>query len=212
MYKKDLIVSGEHTLPAEHLTTRFRLLGFLPLTFFLAQALHYWQIDQWGHLLWMCNVGNLLLAAGLFLDQPVMIRVAVIWSVPGFFIWLRYVVSEWFNYATLDWGAVTSSTLAHVGGLTVGFVALRCVRADRRAWIYALLWYLAIQLLSRLVTPAELNVNVSHQIYQGWEGRFSSYFKFWIVLTIAVGASMWLLGWGLEKICPCRTMTRSQSS
>jgi len=198
-------------LPAEPLTTRFRLLGFLPLTFFLAQALHYWQIDQWGHLLWMCNVGNLLLAAGLFLDQPMMIRVAVIWSIPGFFIWLRYVVTEWFHYTTLDWSAVTSGTLAHVGGLVVGLIVLRRVRADRQAWIYSVVWYLAIQLLSRLVTAAELNVNVSHQIYEGWQGRFSSYFKFWVVLTIAVAACLWFLGWGLEKVWPCRAMTQSPS-
>ena len=78
--------AGESTiLPAEQLTARFRLLGILPLTFFLAQAVHYWRIDQLGHMLWMCNMGNLMLAVGLFLDQPVLIRVAVIWSIPGTF-------------------------------------------------------------------------------------------------------------------------------
>jgi len=45
---------------------QFRLLGFLPLMFFLAQAIHYWQINQLGHMLWMCNIGNLLLALGIF--------------------------------------------------------------------------------------------------------------------------------------------------
>src|SRR5882724_5571480 len=97
-----------HTDP---LTTRFRLLGVLPLTFFLAQAVHYWRIDQLGHLLWLCNIGNLLLAVGLFLDQSVLIRVAVIWSIPGLFVWARYVVAEWFHYARLDWGAVASSSI-----------------------------------------------------------------------------------------------------
>jgi hypothetical protein len=199
-------------LPAEPLTTRFRLLGVLPLTFFLAQAAHYWQIDQLGHLLWMCNVGNLLLAAGLFLDQPVMIRAAFIWSLPGLLVWLRYVVSEWFLYPTLDWSAVTSGTLAHIGGLIVGLLALRRVRVDRLAWLYAFAWYLAIQLVSRLVTPAELNVNVSHQIYEGWQGLFVSYWKFWLVLTIAVAACLWLLGWGLKRIFPCRSVQESPSA
>jgi hypothetical protein len=198
-------------LPVEPLPTRIRLLGFLPFIFFIAQGLHYWQIDQWGHLLWMCNVGNLLLAAGLFLVQPLMIRVAVIWSVPGFFVWLRYVVWEWFHYATLDWGAVTSGTLAHIGGLAVGLIVLRRVRVDRRAWFYAFIWYLAIQLISRVVTPPALNVNVSHHIYEGWQGRFSSYFYFWVVLTIAVVIGLRIIGWCLERIWPCRIVAASPS-
>lgn len=192
------------SLRSEPLSTRFRLLGILPLTFFLAQAVHYWRIDQMGHLLWMCNVGNLLLAGALFLDQPVLIRVAVIWSIPGLFVWARYVVTEWFHYATLDWGAVTSSTLAHVGGLIVGLFSLRRVRVDRTAWLYSFGWYLAVQLISRLTTPAELNVNVSHNIFAGWQQRFDSYWKFWLVLTTLVAACLWLLGRTLNKLWPAQ--------
>ena len=48
------------------LTLRFRLLGLLPLVFFLAQTIHYRRVGGMGNLLWMCNLGNLLLAIGLF--------------------------------------------------------------------------------------------------------------------------------------------------
>src|SRR5262245_19559670 len=198
-------------LPDEHLTRRFRWLGVMPLLFFLAQAVHYWQIGQLDHLLWMCNVGNLLLAAGLFLDHPKFIRVAVIWSVPGLFIWWRYVVSEWFGYVTLDWWAVASSTMAHLGGLAVGLVSLRRVRLDRMTWLYAFAWYLAIQFISRLTTPAKLNVNVSHYVYAGWEQEFPSYFKFWLVLTLTVAASLWLLNWGFSKLWPCQAKPLPES-
>ena len=193
------------------LTTRFRLLGILPLTFFLAQAVHYRQIDQLGHLLWMCNVGNLLLAVGLLLDQPVMIRVAGIWSVLGLVVWWRYVFTEWFHYTTLDWYAVTSGTLAHIGGLIVGLLSLRRVRVDRLTWLYAFAWYLAIQFISRLITPAELNVNLSYRIHESWQARFDSYWKFWLVLTIVGAAILWLLGWFLKRIWPCPSMSQLQS-
>lgn len=193
---------AEHQLPVELLTTRFRLLGFVPLIAFIAQAVHYWQINQLGHLLWMCNVGNLLLALGLFRNRPVLIRVAVIWVVPGLFVWWRYVVMEWFHYAALDWGAVASSTLAHIGSLAVGLLALKRVRADRLAWLYAFAWYLAIQFTSRVVTPSDLNVNVSHHIYEGWQTYFSSYWKFWVVLTVVVAVCLWLLGLVLNKLWP----------
>ncbi|MGI9168259.1 MAG: hypothetical protein ACR2G5_18065, partial [Pyrinomonadaceae bacterium] len=173
---------------------RFRLLGFLPLIFFLGQAIHYWRINELGHMLWMCNIGNLLLALGLFLNRPLFTRVAVIWLIPGLVVWLLYVA--------LAWGLALSSTLAHVGGIVVGLVVLKKVRMDRGAWLYALGWYLVMQLVSRLITPAALNVNVSHTIDPGWQQTFGSYWQFWVVLTITTAILLWLIGIVLHKLWP----------
>jgi hypothetical protein len=190
------------------LTTRFRLLGLLPLGFFFAQAIHYWQIDQVGHMLWMCNIGNLLLAVGLFIDEPVLIRVAVIWSIPGIIIWARYVVSEWFQYALIDWGAVAASTLAHLGGMIVGLIALVRVRMDRASWLYSLAWFIVLQLVSRAAAPPELNVNVSRSVYGSWQGAFNAYWKFWLVLMIVVAVTLWLIAAALRKLWPCSSTTQ----
>ena len=158
---------------------RFRLLGFLPLIFFIAQARHYWRINELGHMLWMCNIGNLVLAFGIFLKRPLLIRVAVSWMVPGLLVWFFYVL--------LPWGVFLSSTLAHVGGFIVGLIALRRVRMDRTAWKYALVWYFIVQVLSRLFTSAALNVNLAHAVDPGWQQAFNSYWKFWLaLLTMAI--------------------------
>lgn len=148
---------------------QFRLLGIFPLAFFCAQAIHYWQINQLGHMLWMCNIGNLVLALGLFFEQAILIRVAAIWMVPGVGVWFAYVVPTWGmlftgNFTYTELFAVVSSTLAHVGGFCVGMVVIRRIRIDRRAWFHAFVWYFVVQLLSRLVTPAAMNVNLSHNI------------------------------------------------
>jgi hypothetical protein len=186
---------------------QFRLLGFLPLAFFTAQAIHYWQTNELGHTLWMCNIGNLLLAIGLFLEEALVIRVAVIWMVPGLAVWALYVVPTWgmllAGEARLSqfYGVITS-TLAHVGGLSVGLVVLRRVRMDGRAWFYAFLWYLVVQALSRLLTPAGLNVNLAHRIQEGWEQTFSSYWKFWCVLSLLIGIGLWILGHLLKRLWP----------
>ena len=180
--------------PEARTTQNFRLLGFLPLFFFLAQAIHYWRISELGHMLWMCNIGNLLLALGLFLNRTLLTRVAVIWLIPGLVIW--------FLYVALTWGLVVSSTLAHVGGIVVGLMVLKKVRMDRVAWLYALGWYLVIQLISRLITPAAMNVNVSHTIDPGWQQTFGSYWQFWLVLTILPAFSLWIIGVVLHKIWP----------
>jgi len=166
--------------------TKLRLLGILPLIFFLAQGVHYWKINELGHLLWMCNIGNLLLAIGLFLEKPVVVRLSAIWMIPGLIIWLLYVV--------LAWGVFLTSTLAHVGGLIVALFALSKLGMDRTAWRWAFGWYLVVQLASRLVTPAVLNVNLAHAVQAGWERTFQSYWTFWLVLTIVTAIGLWLSG------------------
>jgi len=201
--------------------TQLRLLGILPLAFFSAQAIHYWHINELGHALWMCNIGNLLLAIGLFLEEAVLIRVAVIWMLPGLVVWVLYVVPTWGMLLTGRLGlgqffGVLSSTLAHVGGASVGMVVLSKVRMDARAWFHAYVWYFVVQLLSRLLTPPAMNINLSHRIQDGWEQTFSAYWKFWVLLTLLVGLALWILGsllkalWPASKDLPA-TETSSQS-
>jgi hypothetical protein len=173
---------------------QFRALGILPVVFFLLQGIHYWRIGELGHTLWMCNIGNLVLAIGLFINNATLIRISVMWMVPGLVVWFIYVV--------LAWGVLFSSTLAHVGGTVVGMIALRRVGMDRQAWLYGLLWYFVVQLFSRWLTPANLNVNVAHAIDERWRGSFNSYWKFWMVLTSLVAVCLWLLGLLLARIFP----------
>src|SRR5215213_3553020 len=175
-------------MPVKTLTARipYRFLGVLPLIFCLAQAVHYWRINELGHMLWMCNIGNLVLALGLFFEKPMLIRLAAIWMVPGLFLWFIYVV--------LAWGVFLTSTLAHVGGLIVALIALSRVRMDRTAWRWAFGWYLIVQLVSRFITPPALNVNVAHAVASGWERTFQSYWSFWLVLSAATAAGLWLSG------------------
>jgi hypothetical protein len=163
-----------------------RLLGLLPLLFFLAQGVHYWRIHQLGHLLWMCNIGNLLLALGLFVEKPLLVRVASIWTVPGLIVWFLYVV--------LAWGVFLTSTLAHAGGIVIAAFALKTYRMDRTSWRYAFGWYLLVQLLSRFITAPDLNVNLAHAVQPGWERTFPSYWMFWLVITLLTAVVLWLSG------------------
>lgn len=180
-------------MPVKTLLTRisYRWLGVLPLIFFFGQAVHYWRIDQLGHMLWMCNIGNLILALGLFFDKPVLIRLSAIWMVPGLFVWFIYVV--------LAWGVFLTSTLAHVGGLAVSMIALKRYRMDRNAWRYAFGWYLVVQLISRFITAPELNVNLAHAVAPGWERTFQ-YWTFWLVLTAITAAVLLVSGMILWSI------------
>src|SRR5829696_4595371 len=174
--------------------TKLRLLGILPLIFFIAQFVHYWRINELGHMLWMCNIGNLILAMGLFLDKPVLIRLAAIWTIPGLVVWVIYVVLAWCVFLT--------STLAHAGGLIVAMIAIRHYRMDRTSWRWAFGWYLVIQLASRFFTLAALNVNLAHAVQPGFERSFQSYWIFWLILTALTTVILWLVGLVLSSIWP----------
>jgi len=150
-----------------------------------------------GNMLWMCNIGNLLLAVGMFLEHPRLIRLAAIWMFPGLLVWLVYVVSAW--------GVFFTSTLAHVGGLVLGVLALRKVGMDRRSWLYALGWYLLVQLLSRVASSPSLNVNLAHRIQPGWEQWFGAYWQFWLTLTLVTAVILWTVGLALQRIWPEKT-------
>ena len=180
---------------------QFRALGILPLAFFFGQAIHYWRANELGHMLWMCNIGNLMLAIGLFLKHKMLIRVAVIWMFPGLVIWVIYVV--------LPWGIFLSSIAAHLGGLAVGLIAIQRIGMDRMAWVYAFLWFLVVHVISRFVTPAQLNVNLSQSIAPGWGDVFGAYWKFWVVGMALTAVILWTVGFALQKLWP--VTSRSQS-
>jgi hypothetical protein len=188
---------------------QIRTLALLPLAAFFAQALHYFQINELGHILWMCNIGNLVLAIGMFTNQRMLIRVAVMWMVPGLVVWSIYVVPTWGMLFTGDFTlsqlfAVFSSTLAHVGGLSAGVIVLRRVGMDRWSWVYAFAWYLIMQVLSRLITPVALNVNLSQKVQEGFQGAFNAYWKFWLVLTALVVLFALLIEYVLWKLWPAK--------
>ena len=166
--------------------TRLRLLGVLPLLFFFGQGAHYWRISELGNMFWMCNINLLVLALGLFFDQPLLVRVAAIWTIPGIFMW--------FFFYVVTWGVFLTSILVHVGGLAVAAIALRTYRMDRRSWRYAFGWFLIVQFVSRFATASQLNVNVAHAIQPGWERTFPSFWMFWLTLIIVTAAVLWLSG------------------
>lgn len=176
------------------ITWRFRLLGLLPLAFFALHGNYYLERGELANMLWMCNISNLLLGVGLLLAQPVLIWAAVIWLIPGLPLWFYYVV--------LRGGWLWTSTVSHVGGLAVGLVALARVRADRKAWVYGLVWFLLVQQVSRMFTPPEWNINVAHIVYAGWEAQFTSYWMFWVATTAVTVAGLWVLGFILLKLFP----------
>ncbi len=176
-------------------TNRYRLLGFLPLFFFGARLFELANQGKAAHILWICHTSNLIIALGIFLCQIELVRVSVLWLIMGIPLWpidiLRTGIIEITSIGT------------HYLGLLVGLLVIRWQKMGKHSWLYALVLYLFLQQAARLFTPAELNVNLAHAAYPGWDKFFSDYWQYWLFITGCAAFSLWviskLFSWLSEK-------------
>ena len=166
-------------------TFRFRLLGLLPLCFFIARGIEYMVIAKTPEqMLWSCHVSNLMLAVGMFLGNPLLIRVAVFWQILGLPPWIMDAVVS----GMIKWVSIFS----HLGGSVVAIIAIRQVGAKRWSWIPALIYFVVPQQITRLVTDPGpyTNVNVAHFAYGPMKDWFTVYWKYWAVNTSIVALTL----------------------
>jgi hypothetical protein len=184
-------------------TLRFRLLGFLPLCFFLARAVEYMIVAKTPEqMLWSCHISNLMLAAGLFMGAPILIRVAVFWQILGVPPWILATTMEmaWLKPVTLV------SIFSHVGGVIVAIVAIRRVGAKRGSWIPSLIYFVILQQITRLLTDPGpyTNVNVAHFAYGPMKEWFASYWTYLVANTSAVALTLIIIEFVLLRLFPIR--------
>jgi hypothetical protein len=172
-----------------------RVLAILPLAFFIAHFTHHFSNGVPQHILWLCNFSNLTLSAGLFFRIPTLIRVATMWLITGVPLWL-------FDMS-LTGDSPVSTFLSHLGGMSIGVLALSKVRADPNMWIYAWVYGFLVQMICRLFTPPSLNVNVAFQIYYGFDRLFIEYWHYWIFNAVLSAIALWLFSLLLNRIFPC---------
>lgn len=173
-----------------------RALGLLPLGFFLANLAANYGEGHVGNSLWMCYLANLLLAAGLFLARPELLRPGAIWILPGIPLWLMDMLRTGIVRPT--------GVLAHVGGAVVGLIALGRYRAGRWAWLHAFLLYLSVQWLCRWITRPDLNVNLAHGVYEGSANLFRQYWTYWLATSALMAIALWMTGRLLILLFPPR--------
>src|SRR5262245_28387486 len=188
-------VRSEVASPIWH-ASRFRLLGFLPLLFFTARVVEYIQVGTPSHILWSCHVSNLLLAVGMFMANPFLIRIAAFWLILGLIPWL----ADMFFTGIIE----PVSVFSHLGGFVMAMVAVRRVRMRRWIWVPSMIYFLVLQQVTRFTTLPDANINVAHYAYGPWKDLFGSYWKYWLVDTAILCATLWVIELALLRIFPER--------
>lgn len=171
-----------------------RILGLAPLGIFIFHVHYHASRGNWGETLWMCIMSNLLLGLGLLLGWPGLVRLGVIWLIPGLPLWIMDTIR-------VGWVTVIS-VCTHVVAPMVGLAALRRIGAARNTWLHAFLWFLLLQELARLFTPQELNVNVAHTMYPGWERVFGAYWQYWLFISSGSAVMLWVVNRALLWFAP----------
>lgn len=160
-----------------------RWAGLLPLVFFLGRAWYFAEHGGMSQILWMCHFTNLTLAIGILFDLPILIGISTYWLVMAVPFWL-------IDVFTFGLEGLTSAA-THLGGMVIAVWAMFKAPTSKRMWHVALGYYLSLQLICWLFTPPELNINMAHGIYRGWEAVYPGYAIFWLVTT--GGATLALL-------------------
>jgi hypothetical protein len=162
-----------------------KILSLFPLLFFVGIAVRHYRAGRWGDALWMCHLSNVVLAAGLFFNQPFLVFMALPWLLFGIPLWLAEVIRTR--------KVVPLSVLTHFGGAGIALFAASQMGAVPGTWWASWLFALGAQGVCRRWTPPELNVNVTHRVYDAWKPYFKTFRLFWIFCISAAAVILWLL-------------------
>lgn len=118
-------------------------------------------------LLWACHLGAALVGIGLLCSSIAMNGIGTLFLCVGMPLWVMYLAGGGEFYPT--------SCFPHLGGLAIGLYGIRRLGVASGIWWKAVVAFIALILVCRLVTPARANVNVAFAIYPGWEKVFASH-------------------------------------
>lgn len=159
-----------------------RLLATVPAAIFLTVLAYKASIGLAWEAMWICYVALMLCSLGLALRVSWLARVGALQLLAGLPSWLIGVALE------RDTTAV--SVLAHAGGAWLGWQVLRALGTDGRTWLIAFAAAVAVQLASRWLTPAALNINVAHAPY--FPALSASYALNWLGWAASWLGLLWL--------------------
>jgi len=156
----------------------WRLTGLLPILFFALKVWQYAPGGQAAQLLWFCNISNLLLGLAVFAMNGNAIFVTTALLLIGLPIWL-------FDVA-VQGGFHAFSILTHVVSPALGLYLCRRLGFSQRAPWYTLGYYIALQVVARLFTPAADNINVAFDIYAPVKSFFPNFWAYSLVNMVGL--------------------------
>jgi len=160
-------------------------LGLLAIAFFGIHACCQYRAGTASNLLWICHVADLCVGVGLVMRWRSLVAAGVLMLSIGIPMWI---ISLW------DGGDFyPTSALTHLGGITIGLIGLTQLGLPRRSWLTGVGVVAVLLILSRGVTPVELNVNIAFVSYFKLP-KYLSADEIYVLLLLGFwGSSMWIV-------------------
>ena len=140
----------------------------LALAVLAAMAVHTYLKWKWGtlpELLWGCNVASFVIIAGLWFRKPLLVGTGFLWHIS--------VGELGFLFGVIQTGKTTwISVLVHCLPTLAAFVSLRRTGLPRPSPYLAFALFVALVPISYYLTPAALNVNLTHERLAFLQRRF----------------------------------------
>ena len=137
------------------------------------------------YLFFVCYSANLFLILGILFRSALLLGTGFGWSLIGFPLWF------YAAYLNSDWEI--SAICFHLFATIVGAMAMRSFRLPKHTFLFAILIAFVLQFAARCFTDESLNINAAFRVYEGWEGLFSNYSIYTIVMLIGFGAFFYSL-------------------
>jgi len=165
-------------------------LGLAAVAFYLAHAAESLLRREPENVLWVCNLGTLIVGLALLLGWPTLNAIPTFWIAAGLPLWI-YDLAKGGEF-------LWTSTLTHGGGLLLGLLGLRRLGLPRATWWKATVALIPLIALCRVATPTKLNINLSHAAYPGWETTFPSH----LVYILSLFALFAAIAAALQALLP----------
>lgn len=154
-----------------------RSLGLIPVLVFAYIAYYYHSIQHLDELLWVCNLGNLVLGVSLLTRFNLGMGLGTFWILGGTGFWLvdAFTNNEWLMH----------SFLSHFVSGALGLWCCYKQPMPPGLWWKAELGVIVMQVISRFTTDAKFNVNISFFS----QGMNLPYPLYWLV-TAGIGFAL----------------------
>lgn len=165
----------------------------VPLLALAAAAIDYAGRGTMFNLLWICNVCNVVLIAGMLRKNATLVWVATLWLIAGTPMWIMDDV--------LHHTFTPHAVLTHVGSAAVGLLWMRSAPAPKAVWMHAIGLAVGLLFLTHYVSPPELNVNVAHRSY--FEVPFVRSHVVYVALNLGLFAGiLWVMENAIKRWLP----------
>ena len=166
---------------------RNRMTGFLPLTAICWTLFLYSKEGRVDEILWVCNISNFLLGVSILLSWAPGIWAATLWILIGTPLWL---------YDCVHTSQIEAhSFFTHLGSSVVGLMACRNHPVKKMYFFKTFLILIPVQLLSRILTRPDFNVNGAFRTYDS-EMPYSFY---WLLCAFGFNLALFVTEWIIRQ-------------